>query len=208
MIKFYYFEVIKMKIVCLGDSLTYGYGVEKNNRWTQLIKSELNAEIINKGINGDTTAGMLMRSYNDIIKDYPTHSIIMGGTNDFLAGKNASDAFQAIKIITKEKPDSLLPTLGGQTGLNLAMELAESGFLDEQGVKLLGTATEAIKMAEDRQAFKDTMESIGEPCIASRVVTTVDDALAFADEIDYPVLSGLHIPLAAQEAVLHMTVGS
>jgi len=75
------------------------------------------------------------------------------------------------KIIIKEKPDSILPTLGGQTGLNLAMELAESGFLKEHGVKLLGTATEAIKMAEDRQAFKDTMERIGEPCIASKVVT-------------------------------------
>ena len=92
------------------------------------------------------------------------------------------------KIIIKEKPDSILPTLGGQTGLNLAMELAESGFLKEQGVKLLGTATEAIKMAEDRQAFKDTMESIGEPCIASKVVTSVEDALDFAEGIDYPVI--------------------
>ncbi len=92
------------------------------------------------------------------------------------------------KIIIREKPDSLLPTLGGQTGLNLAMELAESGFLEEQGVKLLGTATEAIKMAEDRQAFKDTMESIGEPCIVSKVVTTVEDALDFAEEIGYPVI--------------------
>ncbi|GAE89196.1 carbamoyl-phosphate synthase [Acetivibrio straminisolvens JCM 21531] len=71
-------------------------------------------------------------------------------------------------IIIKEKPDSILPTLGGQTGLNLAMELAESGFLDEYGVKLLGTATEAIKMAEDRQAFKDTMERIGEPVLPAR----------------------------------------
>jgi len=92
------------------------------------------------------------------------------------------------KIIIKEKPDSLLPTLGGQTGLNLAMELAESGFLDEMNVKLLGTATEAIKMAEDRQAFKDTMESIGEPCIASKVVTTVKDALDFSERIEYPVI--------------------
>ncbi len=92
------------------------------------------------------------------------------------------------KIIIREKPDSLLPTLGGQTGLNLAMELAESGFLEEQGVKLLGTATEAIKMAEDRQAFKDTLESIGEPCIVSKVVKAVEDALAFAEEIGYPVI--------------------
>lgn len=92
------------------------------------------------------------------------------------------------KIIIKERPDSLLPTLGGQTGLNLAMELAESGFLEAQHVKLLGTATAAIKMAEDRQVFKDTMESIGQPCIASKVVTTTEDALSFAREIDYPVI--------------------
>ncbi len=92
------------------------------------------------------------------------------------------------KIIIEEKPDSILPTLGGQTGLNLAMELAESGFLEEQGVKLLGTATETIKMAEDRQAFKDTMERIGEPCIASKVVTTIEDAMEFADQIGYPVI--------------------
>ncbi|HPD00284.1 MAG TPA: carbamoyl-phosphate synthase (glutamine-hydrolyzing) large subunit, partial [Acetivibrio sp.] len=91
-------------------------------------------------------------------------------------------------IIRKEKPDSILPTLGGQTGLNLAMELAESGFLQENNVKLLGTATEAIKMAEDRQAFKDTMERIGEPCIASKVVNTIEDALEFAKEIGYPVI--------------------
>ena len=92
------------------------------------------------------------------------------------------------KIIIEEKPDSILPTLGGQTGLNLAMEIAETGFLEEQGVKLLGTATEAIKMAEDRQDFKDTMERIGEPCIASKVVNTIEDALSFALEIDYPVI--------------------
>lgn len=92
------------------------------------------------------------------------------------------------KIILKEKPDSILPTLGGQTGLNLAVELAESGFLEQVGVKLLGTKVEAIHMAEDRQAFKDTMESIGEPCIPSKVVNTLEDALAFAREIDYPVV--------------------
>jgi len=91
-------------------------------------------------------------------------------------------------IIRLEKPDSILPTLGGQTGLNLAMELAESGFLEEQGVKLLGTAVEAIKMAEDRQDFKDTMERISEPVIASKVVTTIEAAIAFANEIEYPVI--------------------
>ncbi|HEY8349265.1 MAG TPA: carbamoyl-phosphate synthase large subunit [Clostridia bacterium] len=98
------------------------------------------------------------------------------------------DAETLKKIITKERPDSMLPTLGGQTGLNLAMELSESGFLEKMGVKLLGTATKAIKMAEDRQAFKDAMESIGEPCVASKVVTSTEDALDFADEIGYPVI--------------------
>ncbi|NLL68154.1 MAG: carbamoyl-phosphate synthase large subunit [Clostridiaceae bacterium] len=92
------------------------------------------------------------------------------------------------KIILKEKPDSILPTLGGQTGLNLATELAESGFLEQVGVRLLGTNIEAIQMAEDRQTFKDTMESIGEPCIPSKVVNTIEDALDFAHEIDYPVV--------------------
>ncbi|MGE4283999.1 MAG: carbamoyl-phosphate synthase large subunit [Clostridia bacterium] len=92
------------------------------------------------------------------------------------------------KIIIKENPDSILPTLGGQTGLNLAMELAEDGFLEKQGVKLLGTAVEAIKMAEDRQEFKDTMEKIGEPVIASKVVSTYEDALSFAREIEFPVI--------------------
>ena len=91
-------------------------------------------------------------------------------------------------IIKKERPDSLLPTLGGQTGLNLAMELYESGVLDKYNVRLLGTNTDAIKKAEDRQAFKDTMLSIGEPCIASRVVNTLEDALDFAQEVGYPVI--------------------
>ncbi len=92
------------------------------------------------------------------------------------------------KIILEEKPDSILPTLGGQTGLNLAMELAESGFLEEHGVRLLGTAVEAIKMAEDRQSFKDTMERINEPIIASKVVGCIEDALDFSIEIGYPVI--------------------
>ncbi|MBE7035500.1 MAG: carbamoyl-phosphate synthase large subunit [Ruminococcaceae bacterium] len=92
------------------------------------------------------------------------------------------------KVIEIERPDSILPTLGGQTGLNLAMELAEEGYLDKMNVRLLGTATSAIKMAEDRQAFKDTMESIGEPCIASKVVESCADALSFAEEIGYPVI--------------------
>ena len=92
------------------------------------------------------------------------------------------------KIIIKEKPDSILPTLGGQAGLNLGMELAECGFLDEQGVKLIGTTAETIFKAEDRQAFKDTMEKIGEPIAASQVVKNIEDGIAFTNKIGYPVV--------------------
>ena len=92
------------------------------------------------------------------------------------------------EIIIKEKPDSILPTLGGQAGLNLGMELAESGFLEEHNVKLIGTTAETIFKAEDRQAFKDTMEKIGEPCAASQVVNTIEDGIKFTNTIGYPVV--------------------
>ena len=91
-------------------------------------------------------------------------------------------------IIRKERPDSILPNLGGQTGLNLAMELEECGFLKEYKVNLLGTGVDGIRNAEDRQCFKDMMESIGEPCVASKVVHTVEDALDFGKEIGLPVI--------------------
>ena len=92
------------------------------------------------------------------------------------------------QIILKEQPDSVLPTLGGQAGLNLGMELAESGFLEAHGVKLIGTTAETIFKAEDRQAFKDTMEKIGEPCAPSQVVHNVEDGIAFTNTIGYPVV--------------------
>ncbi|MDR2044689.1 MAG: carbamoyl-phosphate synthase large subunit [Clostridium sp.] len=91
-------------------------------------------------------------------------------------------------IIEKEKPDSLLPTLGGQAGLNLGMELEESGFLAAHGVRLLGTTAATIRNAEGRQEFKDLMERIGEPCAASKVVETIDEGAAFAVEIGFPVV--------------------
>ncbi len=92
------------------------------------------------------------------------------------------------QIILEEKPDSILPTLGGQAGLNLGMELAESGFLEEHGVRLIGTTAETIFKAEDRQAFKDTMEKIHEPVAASLVVHTVEDGIKFTNTIGYPVV--------------------
>ncbi len=92
------------------------------------------------------------------------------------------------QVIEKERPDSILPTLGGQTGLNLAMALHENGTLEKYGVKLLGTSPESIRKAEDRQGFKDCMESIHQPCVTSKVVESVEDAVSFAEEIGYPVI--------------------
>ena len=92
------------------------------------------------------------------------------------------------QIIEKEKPDSLLPNMGGQAGLNSGMELAESGFLESHGVQLLGTTAETIRNAEGRQEFKDLMERIGEPCAPSLLVENVEDGVEFAKKIGYPVV--------------------
>ena len=92
------------------------------------------------------------------------------------------------RIIEKERPDSILSSLGGQTGLTLCMQLAKEGYLEKMGVRLLGASPETIDKAEDRQMFKDTMESIGQPCIPSKVVEDVDSAIEFAESIDYPVI--------------------
>ena len=92
------------------------------------------------------------------------------------------------KVIEKEKPDSILPTLGGQAGLNLAMEIAETGFLEEHNCRLIGTTSQTIKKAEDRLEFKETMEKIGEPCAPSLVVENVEDGIEFTKIIGYPVV--------------------
>ncbi len=92
------------------------------------------------------------------------------------------------QLILKEKPDSVLPTLGGQAGLNLAMELEEAGFLEKHHVRLIGTTARTIKKAEDRLEFKETMEKIGEPVAASMVVENVEDGIAFTNTIGYPVV--------------------
>ena len=92
------------------------------------------------------------------------------------------------KLIQKERPDSILPTLGGQAALNIAMELEESGFLKKENVRLIGTTAQTIKRAEDRLEFKETMEKIHEPIAASIVVENVEDAISFANEIGYPVV--------------------
>lgn len=93
-----------------------------------------------------------------------------------------------MRIIKREKPDGLLPSLGGQVGLNIAVKLSESGFLKQQGVKLLGTPVEAIKKAEDRKLFKQMLEEIGEPVIESAIVKNLEEALEFAGKIGYPLI--------------------
>ena len=94
----------------------------------------------------------------------------------------------AAKVIERERPDGLLPTLGGQTGLNLAVALSEAGILERYGVRLLGTPLSAIQTAEDRQLFKEAMQSIGEPVPESAIVHSVQEALEFAAEIGYPII--------------------
>ncbi|MCL2077686.1 MAG: carbamoyl-phosphate synthase large subunit [Oscillospiraceae bacterium] len=119
------------------------------------------------------------------------------------------------KIIKIEKPDSVLSTLGGQTGLTLSMQLAKEGFLEENNVKLLGANVSTIDKAEDRQIFKDTMKEIGEPCIPSKVVETVENAVEFAEAIGYPVvvrpaftLGGTGGGIVSNETELRETAGN
>lgn len=91
-----------MKLICIGDSLTSGYGVFRNQCWVELIKNKLNIDVVNKGVNGDTTAGMLSRSYEDVIENHPSHVIIMGGCNDFIGGRSLNVVKENIKELVNE----------------------------------------------------------------------------------------------------------
>lgn len=91
-----------MKIVCLGDSLTFGYGVHPSNSWVHILKQNMKCPIMKKGVNGDTTAGMLLRSYKDVIENNPTHVIIMGGTNDLLQGHSLNNVIINIQMLLSE----------------------------------------------------------------------------------------------------------
>ena len=108
----------------------------------------------------------------------------------------------ASRIIYKERPDAVLGSLGGQTGLNLVVELANSGILDEYGVEILGTDLEAINKAEDREQFRDLMFQINEPVPESDIVHSVEEAVKFAAEIGYPVVVRPAYTLGAPAAVL------
>ncbi|ABS42041.1 lipase [Clostridium botulinum] len=111
-----------MKIICIGDSLTFGYGINRNYCWVTLLKNILEYEVINKGINGDTTTGILTRSHEDIIKNKSTHTIILIGTNDFLLGRSLENVEQNLNLIIKEcVENNITPIIGVPMEIEIAM---------------------------------------------------------------------------------------
>lgn len=111
-----------MKIICIGDSLTFGYGINRNYCWVALLKNILEYEVINKGINGDTTTGILTRSHEDIIKNKSTHTIILIGTNDFLLGRSLENVEQNLNLIIKEcVENNITPIIGIPMEIEIAM---------------------------------------------------------------------------------------
>ncbi|MBU5484812.1 peptidase [Clostridium sp. MSJ-11] len=111
-----------MKLVCFGDSLTYGYGVSYGECWCDIIKEVFKIPVTNKGLNGDTTAGMLFRSYKDVICLHPTHCIIMGGTNDFLLNASLDNTINNIILIIQEcKENNIIPLIGIQPPVHVSL---------------------------------------------------------------------------------------
>ncbi|WP_251860209.1 GDSL-type esterase/lipase family protein [Clostridium sp. Marseille-Q2269] len=111
-----------MKLICIGDSLTFGYGVNRNHCWVTLLKNILQYEVINKGINGDTTTGILTRSYKDIVKNKPTHVIILAGTNDFLLGRSIEDVKKNLNLLIKESVENnIIPIIGIPMEIQITM---------------------------------------------------------------------------------------
>jgi carbamoyl-phosphate synthase large subunit len=163
-------ESIKKVLVIGSGPIVIGQAAEFDYAGTQACRSLKEEGICVVLVNSNPATIMTDKEIADIVYIEPL-------TPDFVK-----------RIILKEKPDSVLPTLGGQAALNIAMELEESGFLKENNVRLIGTTSETIKKAEDRLEFKQTMEKIGEPCAPSEVVTTVKAAVAFAEKIGYPVV--------------------
>jgi len=163
-------ESIKKVLVVGSGPIIIGQAAEFDYAGTQACRSLREEGIVVVLVNSNPATIMTDKEIADIVYIEPL-------TPEFVK-----------KIILKERPDSVLPTLGGQAALNIAMELEESGFLKENDVKLIGTTSMTIKKAEDRLEFKTTMEKIGEPCAPSAVVTTVKDAVIFAETIGYPVV--------------------
>ncbi|MBZ9686439.1 GDSL-type esterase/lipase family protein [Clostridium estertheticum] len=116
-----------MKLVCFGDSLTYGYGITRGKCWVDLIRKKLDVEVINQGFNGETAAGMISRSYTDIVENTPSYVIIMGGSNDFLMGYTVNSVEMKISLLIKEaKEHGIIPIIGIQTPID--KDLAFEGW--------------------------------------------------------------------------------
>ena len=163
-------EDIKKVLVIGSGPIIIGQAAEFDYAGTQACRSLKEEGISVVLVNSNPATIMTDKEIADIVYIEPL-------TPDFVK-----------RIILKEEPDSVLPTLGGQAALNIAMELEESGFLKENGVRLIGTTSETIRKAEDRLEFKTTMQKIGEPCAPSEVVNSVKAAVAFAEKIGYPVV--------------------
>lgn len=136
-----------MKIIFIGDSLTFGYGLEKKYRWIEMLKSNTNLEVTNKGVNGDTTTGILSRFYEDIIIPKPDYAFIMAGTNDFLLGRSSFDVYDNIKMLIKDCAyNDIIPVIGIQPFVIGSMAMIYwSSYLDYSLVNsLIYTYKESI----------------------------------------------------------------
>ncbi|BAH07437.1 hypothetical protein CKR_2386 [Clostridium kluyveri NBRC 12016] len=132
-------KVFSMKLVCLGDSLTSGYGVFKEDCWVSLIRDLLKIEVLNKGINGDTMPGMLSRSYRDVVKNHPTHVIILGGSNDFMAGRRLKLVTDNLTEIIKESlNEGIIPIVGTEPIIDKTLaERKWDGTVDYDKINIL-----------------------------------------------------------------------
>ncbi|HKL79096.1 MAG TPA: carbamoyl-phosphate synthase large subunit, partial [Mobilitalea sp.] len=163
-------ESLKKVLVIGSGPIIIGQAAEFDYAGTQACRSLKEEGICVVLVNSNPATIMTDKEIADIVYIEPL-------TSDFVK-----------RIILKEQPDSVLPTLGGQAALNIAMELYESGFLLDNDIKLIGTTPDTIKKAEDRLEFKNTMEKIGEPCATSVVATTIIEAIEFTESIGYPVV--------------------
>ncbi|MDK2898656.1 MAG: carbamoyl-phosphate synthase large subunit, partial [Thermotoga sp.] len=163
-------EDIKRILVIGSGPITIGQAAEFDYSGTQALKALKSAGYEVIIVNSNSATIMTDPEFSDAVYIEPL-------TVEFLE-----------KIIEKERPDALLPTLGGQTALNLAVELAERGILDKYGVQLIGAKLDSIKKAEDRELFKETMEKAGLEVLRSRLVNNLADALETAREFGYPVI--------------------
>jgi carbamoyl-phosphate synthase large subunit len=163
-------NAIKKVMVIGSGPIVIGQAAEFDYAGTQACKSLREEGITTVLVNSNPATIMTDEEIADIIYIEPLNVDVL------------------TRIIERERPDGLLPTLGGQTGLNLAVELADAGVLERFDVRLLGTPLETIKRAEDRQLFKDMLVEIGEPVPSSIIANTMEDARAFARQIGYPLI--------------------